>query len=78
MLATMSTLTIRNVPERVVERIKTKAGREGRSMEQEVRDLLVARYADRAEVLEGVRRRWGSLPATSAAKVKRWRDAGRR
>ena len=39
----MATLTIRHVPEAVVERLKAAAKRKGYSMEQEVRELLAMR-----------------------------------
>ena len=38
-----ATLTIRNVPMRVVKSLKTLARRRGRSMEQEVREMLEER-----------------------------------
>jgi plasmid stability protein len=74
----MATLTIRNVPDELVERIKEVASAQGRSMEQEVRELLASRYADRQQVMSRVRERWATLPATSAARVKQWRASGRR
>jgi plasmid stability protein len=36
----LATLTIRNVPVRVVRNLKALAKRQGKSMEQQVRDLL--------------------------------------
>ena len=47
----MATLTIRHVPEAVVERLKAAAKRKGYSMEQEVRELLAMRYAARTEIM---------------------------
>jgi antitoxin FitA len=43
----MATLTIRNVPDELVNRIKLLAGQKGVSMEQEIRDLLQSRYEQR-------------------------------
>ena len=74
----MATLTIRNLPDEVVDRIKTAATHQGRSMEQEVRDVLLRRYASRNEVVRRIRQRWEELPATAASDVKRWRKANRR
>lgn len=74
----MATLTIRNLPDDVVSRIKATAQRRGHSMEQEVRLLLSARFASRDEVLDRVRRRWDGLSAPSADEVDRWRTTGRR
>jgi plasmid stability protein len=74
----MATLTIRNLPDEVVDRIKTAATHQGRSMEQEVRDVLLRRYASRNEVVRRIRQRWEGLPATAASDVKRWRKANRR
>ena len=48
----MATLTIRNVPEDVVARLKKVAANKGHSMEQEVRELLRTRFPVGDEVLE--------------------------
>ena len=74
----MGTLTIRNVPDAVVERIKAAARQSGVSMEQELRDLLQRRYAHRSEILSRVRDRWPALPETTPDEVERWRDSGRK
>ena len=68
----MPTLTIRNVPEPVVKRLKAVAKNKGHSMEQEVRELLATRYAERAEVLDRIRKSWETLPETSAAEANEW------
>ena len=73
----MATLTIRNVPDAVVEHLKLVAKRRGRSMEQEVRELIEIRYAPRSEVTERIRKRWDLLPATSETEVLEWRQTGR-
>lgn len=72
----MATLTIRNVPEDVVERLKRVAKNKGRSMEQELRELLQARYPSRAQVLEDVRERWKTLPPVSAEEIDSWIEEG--
>ena len=48
----MATLTIRDVPDDVVARLKKVAAHKGYSMEQEVRELLRTRFPARDEVLE--------------------------
>jgi plasmid stability protein len=73
----MANLTIRNVPEDVVERLKATARRKGHSMEQEVRELLMARFADRTEIAARIRKRWETLPPPSEVDVEVWRRNGR-
>jgi plasmid stability protein len=73
----MATLTIRSLPEELVERIKLVAGKAGRSMEQEVRQLLEQRYASREEVLRRIEERWSRLPKASAAEIETWIAEGR-
>ncbi len=75
----MSTLTIRNLPPEVVERLKERARRNGRSMEQEARVILGHRLAPRDAVLDQVVARWETLPSRpSSAKVRRWGESARR
>ena len=69
----MATLTIRNLPSDVVERLKQHARQNGRSMEQEVRDILSHRFASRNEILDLIEASWETLPSKpSAAKVDEW------
>ena len=74
----MPTLTIRKVPRAVVERLRKSAVHSGRSMEQEVRDLLEQRYARREDLVKAIRRSWRDLPPSSAKEVARWIETGRR
>ena len=74
----MPTLTIRKVPRAVVERLRKSAVQSGRSMEQEVRDLLEQRYARREDLVKAIRRSWRDLPPSSAKEVARWIETGRR
>lgn len=74
----MPTLTIRKVPRAVIARLKNAAARSGRSMEQEVRELLERRYARREDVLKAIRTSWQVLPPSSANEVARWIETGRR
>ena len=73
----MATLTIRSLSEELVERLKLAAARSGRSMEQEVRQLLEQRYASRGEVLQRVEERWRRLPKATAAEIAAWVAEGR-
>ena len=73
----MPTLTIRNVPNDLLKRLKTAAARNRRSMEQEVRELLRQRYCRRREVLDEIRQSWMQLPTSSAAEIDRWIARGR-
>ena len=68
----MATLTIRNVPDEVVARLKKVAANKGHSMEQELRELLKTRYPTRAEVLDRVEENWKNLPPVSAEEIDQW------
>ena len=74
----MSTLTIRGLPEEVIQAVKASAELHQHSMEQEIRELLLNRYGPRSEVLRRIRERWEELPRTGADEVERWRQKGRR
>jgi plasmid stability protein len=74
----MAALTIRNLPNDVVKRLKSSAARNRRSMEQEVRELLRERYAQRADVLKQIRESWKELPETSVKNVNRWVRSSRK
>lgn len=73
----MATVTIRELPDDLVDRIKDRAARSGRSMEQELRELLQRSYATRQEVLDRIEQRHGTLPKTTAEEVNQWIRAGR-
>ena len=68
----MATLTIRNVPDEVVTRLKKVAANKGHSMEHELRELLKTRYPARAEVLDRVEANWKNLPPVSAEEIDQW------
>lgn len=73
----MPTLTIRNVPETVVQSLKQAARRHGHSMEQEVRDLLV-RTLNRQQLLEAIRDSWRHQKGTlTAAELEAGMQEGR-
>ncbi len=74
----MPTLTIRNVPLKVVRSLKALARRRRRSMEQEVRELLEAHVAERRSVLEQIEAGWARQSRRpSPAEVDAWIGAGR-
>jgi plasmid stability protein len=74
----MPTLTIRNVPPRIVQSLKSLARRHGRSMEQEVREVIEEHVTEREAVLGQIEASWGEQRRrTNAAEVDRWLDAGR-
>ena len=74
----MATLTIRNVPARVVRSLKTLARRHKRSMEQEVRELLEGYVAERRAVLDQIEAGWqAQTRRPNAREVDSWIKAGR-
>ena len=73
----MATLTIRDLPDELVERLKSVARSHGHSMEQEVRSLLEARYAPRATVIARIQDRWAELPEIQAEDLDAWLAEGR-
>ena len=74
----MPTLTIRDVPPRIVQSLKSLARRHGRSMEQEVREVIEEHVAEREAVLEQIEASWGQQRRRpTAAEVDRWLDTGR-
>jgi hypothetical protein len=74
----MATLTIRNVPSRIVKSLKSLARRNQRSMEQEVRELLEDSAGDRLSVLEQLETAWREQARRpTASEVDTWIRAGR-
>ena len=74
----MATLTIRNVRPRLVKSLKSLARKNRRSMEQEVRELLEERLADRGSILEQIEAAWArQRRRPTARQVDRWIKAGR-
>ncbi|MFH2010790.1 MAG: hypothetical protein ABI333_29585 [bacterium] len=73
----MANITIRNLPDEVVGRLKEVAARNGHSMEHEVRALLARRYGGKDDIITRARQRWTRLPSPEAADVSRWRRQGR-
>ena len=73
----MANITVRNLPDEVVDELKRVAARNGHSMEQEVRALLVHRYGGKDDIINRARRRWSRNPSPTAADVDRWHGQGR-
>lgn len=73
----MATITIRNLSEDLVERIKSAASQKGLSMEQEVREVLQYRYMRKQKALSRIRARWNSNQAPTAEEVQQWIETGR-
>jgi plasmid stability protein len=74
----MATLTIRNVPDKVVKSLKTLARKNRRSMEQEVRELINEHVGERLSVLDQVEAAWNKQARRpTAAEVERWIATGR-
>ena len=73
----MTSVTIRGLPDDLLLRIKAAAAAHGRSLEQELRETLAARYPTRDEVLGAVRERWAGLPEVSADDIDSWIETGR-
>jgi plasmid stability protein len=74
----MPTLTIRNVPDKVVRSLKSLARRHNRSMEQEVRELVIGYVADRQSVLDQIEAGWAKQTRRPSAKeIDGWMAVGR-
>ncbi|MCC7010372.1 MAG: hypothetical protein IT184_16305 [Acidobacteria bacterium] len=74
----MPTITVRNVPLKVVQSLKALAKRHNRSMEQEVRELLEGYVVERRAVLDQIEAGWqAQTQRPTAAEVDRWMAVGR-
>lgn len=74
----MPTITVRNVPAKVVQSLKALAKRHNRSMEQEVRELLEGYVAERRAVLDQIESGWQEQTRRpTAAEVDTWMAVGR-
>jgi plasmid stability protein len=69
----MATITVRNLSEDVVEKLKERARLNGHSMEQEVREILESCTLDRSAVIEKIKSSWErQTRPTTAEEVNRW------
>ncbi len=74
----MPTITVRNVPPKVVQSLKALAKRRNRSMEQEVRELLVGYVVERRAILDQIEAGWqAQTRRPTAAEVDAWMALGR-
>ena len=74
----MPTLTIRNVPARIVKSLKVRALARHRSMEQEVRELLEERFAERRSVLKQIEAGWEKQTRRPTAhEIETWMGTSR-
>ena len=74
----MATLTIRDVPARVVRGLKALAKRRNTSMEQEVRELLEDYVTERSSVLKQIESSWKKQKRRpNASEIDSWISAGR-
>ena len=73
----MRTLTIRKLPEDVIDRLKAVARLKAHSMAQEFLELLETKFATRSAVGARIRERWKDLPKATPKQVKTWRQTGR-
>ena len=77
-MATMATLTIRDVPARVVRALKALAKRRNTSMEQEVRELIEEYVTERSSVLKQIEASWSrQTRRPSGAEIDSWIGTGR-
>ena len=75
----MATLTIRNVPPKVVRSLKTLARRNQRSMEQEVRAVLEQHAGDRLALLDQIEQSWArQTRRPKPHEIDAWIEVGRR
>ena len=74
----MPTLTIGRVPAGTVDTLKALARRQGRSMEQEVRELPDAHTGERQSVPSHIEESWtAQTRRPTAEEIDRWMDIGR-
>ena len=74
----MPTITVRNVPPKVVQSLKALARRHNHSMEQEVRDLLEGYVVERRAILDQIEAGWQrQTRRPTADEVDTWMAVGR-
>ena len=75
----MPTLTIRNVPAKMVRALKARAKRHGNSMEQELREMIESAVVDRATLMAQLERlRSNQTRPTTAEEINEWIRESRR
>ncbi|MGD9902981.1 MAG: hypothetical protein AB7U83_05895 [Vicinamibacterales bacterium] len=74
----MPTITVRNVPPKVVRSLKALAKRHNRSLEQEVRELIEGYVVERRAILDQIEAGWQAQSRRpTAAEVDAWMAVGR-
>lgn len=73
----MPAITIRNLPDDLVARLKDAAARHGRSMEEEVRQLLHHRFRSKEDILQELPAQWRRRGQPHAKDIDAWIEAGR-
>ena len=74
----MPTITVRNVPAKVVQSLKALARRHNRSMEQEVRNLIEGYVVERRSVLDQIEAGWSKQTRRpTAIEIDAWMGMGR-
>jgi plasmid stability protein len=69
----MTTLTVRNVPEARIRALKERARRHGRSMEEELRQIIDESTRSLDEVCQAIEATWAQQARpTDATEVDRW------
>ena len=72
------TITVRNVPVKVVQSLKALARRHHRSMEQEVRELIEGYVAERRAILDQIEAGWErQARRPTASEIDAWMTLGR-
>lgn len=74
----MATVTVRNLSPKVVRSLKSLAKRNGRSMEQEVREMIELYVGDKLAVMKQIEDSWSrQTRRPTAAEVEGWITEGR-
>lgn len=74
----MATVTVRNLTPKVVRSLKSLAKRNGRSMEQEVREIIEMYVGDKLSVMKQIEESWSRQTRRPAAdEVDAWIREGR-
>ena len=74
----MPTITVRNVPARVIQSLKALARRHHRSMEQDVRGLTEGYAVERRAVLDQIEAGWNKQARRpTATEIDAWMGVGR-
>ncbi|MDR3358286.1 MAG: hypothetical protein LBN96_05455 [Desulfovibrio sp.] len=73
----MASITIRNLSSDIVASLKALAAGNGRSMEQEAREILANRLTPRHRLLDEIQAKWTEFPPPSAQDVQEWIAPGR-